>query len=530
AMELHGKNIIGRHLSGLGSPALAAVNPRTGKKLKPFFYEATMEEVDQALELAERAVPELRDIDDGRRADFLELIVEEILHLGNHLIQRATEETALPEARLTSERGRTINQLRMFASLIREGSWVDARIDRAVPQRHPIPKPDIRRMLIPIGPVVIFGASNFPLAFSVAGGDTASALAAGNPVVVKAHPAHPGTSALVADAILKACERAGMPEGCFSHLHGLSHDVGLRLVRHPATRAVGFTGSFKGGKALFDAAVTRPDPIPVYAEMESINPVFILPGALSRASELAAGLARSVTLGVGQFCTNPGLIVGLTGPGLAKLEEELAQALSGISPETMLYADVRKNFLDQLRQLQQVPGVRVVFQSSAALSESRNEVLPVVLATDYQTFRSNPELSKEAFGPSTLVTVCSSPDEMEALAEGLEGHLTATLHGTDEDLRNNRRLVAILERKVGRLIFNGFPTGVEVCPSMHHGGPFPATTDVHFTSVGTAAIHRFVRPICYQDFPQEILPIQLRDKNVRHIWRLVDGELTRDDC
>lgn len=529
-MKLHGKNIIGKHFSGTGSPALSAVDPRSGKRLEPLFYEATTEEVDQALELAERAAPELRNVDDERRADFLELIVEEILHLGDRLIQRAMQETALPEARLTGERGRTVNQIRMFASLLREGSWVDARIDRAVPQRHPIPKPDIRRMLIPIGPVVIFGASNFPLAFSVAGGDTASALAAGNPVVVKAHPAHPGTSELVADAIITACERAGMPEGCFSHLHGRNHDIGLRLVRHPATRAVGFTGSFTGGKSLFDAAVTRPDPIPVYAEMGSINPVFILPGALSRASELAAGLARSVTLGVGQFCTNPGLIVGLEGHDLKKFEREFAQALSGTKPETMLYAGLRKNFLDQLQKLQQVSGVRVTFQSSTALSENRNEVLPVVLATDYQTFRSSPKLSEEVFGPSTLLTVCSSPEEMEKLAEGLEGHLTATLHGTDEDLRNNRRLVAILEKKVGRLIFNGFPTGVEVCPSMHHGGPFPATTDVHFTSVGTAAIQRFVRPVCYQDFPQEMLPVQLRDRNIRRIWRLVDGELTRDDC
>ncbi|MGH9753888.1 MAG: aldehyde dehydrogenase (NADP(+)) [Blastocatellia bacterium] len=526
-MEMHGKNIIAGKTVEIGGKTFQAFAPASGSSIEPQFEDATADQVNQALEAADSAFHEYRRLSPERHAAFLEKIANEILALGDGLIERASVETALPKDRLTGERGRTINQLRMFADLIREGSWVDARIDRAIPDRQPLPKPDIRRMLIPIGPVVVFGASNFPLAFSVAGGDTASALAAGCPVVVKAHPAHPGTSEMVARAIAKAVAEAEMPAGVFSMLHSAGHEVGVGLVKHPLTRAVGFTGSLRGGRALFDAAAGRPDPIPVYAEMGSVNPVFILPGALrERAEAIAEGLKNSVLLGVGQFCTCPGLAVGLLDKNFARFADKLGGLIASARPGTMLYPGILQGYEAGVKRLGEIEGLQTT-QSRIEADAAKTEARPTVFATNARTFMRHHDLGEEVFGPSTVVVSCDSREEMEQIARNLEGHLTATIHGTAEDLRDHDWLVSILENKAGRLIFNGYPTGVEVCASMSHGGPYPATTDYRSTSVGAAAILRFARPVCYQNFPQEALPVELRDVNQRGIWRLVDNQLTK---
>jgi NADP-dependent aldehyde dehydrogenase len=524
---LHGLNLLGNETAGGGTP-FRAVNPAGSLTLEPEFFEANDAQVDRAMTLAESAFDAYRHLPAQRRAAFLEAIASEIERCDG-VIERANQETGLPIERLKGERGRTVGQLRMFARLIEEGSWVDARIDGADPSRKPAPKPDLRRMLIPMGPVVVFAASNFPLAFSVAGGDMASALAAGCPVVVKTHPAHPGASEIVGALVIKAAQAAGMPEGVFSLLHGRSHAISLALVRHPLTRAVGFTGSLRGGRALFDAACTRPDPIPVYAEMGSINPIFVLPGALAeRSAAIAEGLRNSVTMGVGQFCTNPGLIVGLDDPSTRAFAERATGLFGEAIPGTMLYAGLRDAFEQGLKKFTATAGVRVLAQSRTAADPARTHAGATLLATDARTFLSNRSLSEELFGPATLLVTGSTPAELEAIARGLDGHLTATLHGTARDLESFGGLVSILERKVGRLLFNGFPTGVEVAPAMQHGGPYPATTDARTTSVGTAAIERFVRPICYQDFTASALPEELRDDNPRKIWRLVDGQRTRE--
>jgi NADP-dependent aldehyde dehydrogenase len=529
-MELHGKNIIAGRTVEVGGGAFQAFAPASGKSIEPQFEAATADQVDLALVAAESAFHEYRRLSPERRASFLEKIVDEILALGDELIERANVETALPIDRLMGERGRTVNQLRMFADLIREGSWVDARIDRAIPDRQPLPKPDIRRMLIPIGPVAVFGASNFPLAFSVAGGDTASALAAGCPVVVKAHPAHPGTSELVARAIVKAVAEAEMPSGVFSLLYDAGHEVGVALVKHPLTRAVGFTGSLRGGRALFDAAASRPDPIPVYAEMGSVNPVFILPGALrERAEAIAEGLKNSILLGVGQFCTSPGLAVGLLDENFARFADKLGGLIAGAQPGTMLYPGVLQGYEAGVKRLGGLEGLQTT-RSRTEPDAAKTEASPTVFSTNARTFTRHHELSEEVFGPSTVVVSCNSREEMKQIARNMEGHLTATIHGTADDLRDYDWLISILENKVGRLIFNGYPTGVEVCASMHHGGPYPATTDSRSTSVGTAAIHRFARPVCYQNFPQDALPVELRNVNQRGIWRLVYNLMTKEYC
>ncbi len=527
-MELHGKNIVGHERSAEGTVTFRALAPGRDQPLDPQFHEATDAEVHAAFERAAEAFATCR----RRRVDFapfLECIAGEIEALGDALITRAAEETGLPEARLLGERGRTVGQLRMFAKVVRKGSWVDARIDHAIPDRKPIPKPDVRRMLIGIGPVAIFGASNFPLAFSVAGGDTASAIAAGNPVVVKAHPAHPGTSELVGRAIRRAAMAAEMPSGMFSLLHGTSERVGLAMVRHPLARAVGFTGSLRGGRALFDAANARPDPIPVYAEMGSINPVFLLPGALAgRADAIAEGLAQSVSLGVGQFCTNPGVVVGVAGDDLDRLTSTLRERIEETAPGTMLHRGILEAYERDLQELDGSSVVTLEARSRETPRRERTEAACCLLSTEAGDFLADRRLSREIFGPSTILVRARSREQLEAIAAGLEGHLTATIHGTEEDLEEHASLVSILESKVGRIIFNGFPTGVEVCPSMHHGGPYPATTNSLFTSVGTAAILRFARPVCYQGFPDAALPAELQDENPRRIWRLVDGELTRE--
>ena len=490
------------------------------------FEEASTGDVDRAVDAAQEAARDYRQVPPVQRAAFLERIAEELERSGD-LLDVAHAETALPPARLAGERARTTGQLRLFANLIREGSWVDASIDRAIPDRAPVPKPDIRRMLIPIGPVAVFGASNFPLAFSVAGGDTASALAAGCPVVVKAHPGHPATSELAARAVTDAAVAAGMPPGVFSLIQSTRNEVAIALVQHPHTRAVGFTGSLRAGRALFDAAARRPDPIPVYAEMGSVNPVFLLPGALAeRADAIAEGLAASVTLGVGQFCTNPGVVIGVAGEAFDRFVQRLEALIRQAPPGTMLYPALLDSYDAGVRRLSAVAGTTTV--RSAVEAGQGVSAMPALIDTTVQTFLQHRELSEEVFGPSTVVVRCGSRDDMEAVARSLEGQLTATMHGTVADLAEHAWLVSILEDKAGRLIVNGFPTGVEVCASMQHGGPYPATTDARTTSVGTAAIHRFARPVAYQNFPQASLPAELQDANPRQIWRRVDGAMTKD--
>jgi len=490
------------------------------------FEEASGVHVDRALDAAERASRDYRQLSPERRAEFLDRIADAIERAGE-LLEVANLETALPLERLAGERARTAGQLRLFANLVREGSWVDARIDRAVPDRKPLPKPDIRRMLIPIGPVAVFGASNFPLAFSVAGGDTASALAAGCPVVVKAHPAHPATSEIAARAVIDAAAAAGMPPGVFSLIQSTRNDVAIALVQHPRTRAVGFTGSLRAGRALFDAAARRPSPIPVYAEMGSVNPVFLLPAALAeRADAIAEGLAASVTLGVGQFCTNPGVVIGVASEAFDRFVRRLDALIRQARPGTMLYPALLDSYEAGVRRLSAVAGTTMVRSSVEAAPASCAR--PSMFDTTAQTFLRHRELAEEVFGPSTVVVRCGSREEMDAVARRLDGQLTATIHGTPADLTAHAWLVSILEDKAGRLIVNGFPTGVEVCAAMQHGGPYPATTDSRTTSVGTAAIHRFARPVAYQNFPPSSLPAELQDANPRGIWRLVDGAMTKE--
>jgi NADP-dependent aldehyde dehydrogenase len=532
-MKLHGKNIIGfvaTEDGGSESSKFRAFDPALGRPLEPAFHQSNRDNIERAFALAERAFDTYRQKTPDEIAKFLERIAEQIVGLGNELIERAAAETGLTAQRLIGERSRTVDQLKMFAGVVREGSWVEGVIDRADPNRKPLPKPDVRRMLIPIGPVVVFGASNFPLAFSVAGGDTASALAAGNPVIVKAHPAHPGTSEIVARAIVLAAEESGMSEGVFSLLHGTSPEFSLELVQHPVAAAVGFTGSLKAGRAIYDAATQRPSPIPVFAEMGSINPVFILPGALrQRGDAFAEGLRQSITLGVGQFCTCPGLVVGLPTAEMNMFVNRLQELIELESPATMLHPAIRRSYLDGLQRLEATDGVHARYAATKA-DETRTEAQTAVFATNSETFLKHPALSEEVFGPATLVVNCASSAEMMNVARSLQGHLTATIHGTQADLEEFKDLISLLRNKVGRLIYNGFPTGVEVCAAMQHGGPYPATTDARSTSVGAAAIKRFARPVCFQNFPQEALPVELQDQNQRGIWRMIDNELTRDEC
>ena len=452
--------------------------------------------------------------------------LKEILALGDDLLERCNKETGLPLARLTGERGRTVNQLKLFAELLKEGSWVEARIETAIPDRQPLPKPDIRSMYKALGPVGVFGASNFPLAFSVAGGDTASALAAGCTVIFKAHPAHPGTCELAASAIIKAVKKTNMPDGTFSMVHGRSTDVGMAIVNHPLIKAIGFTGSYKGGKAIYDAAVKRPEPIPVYAEMGSTNPVFILPGAMKdRKEEIAKGLAASVTLGVGQFCTNPGLVFLEDSKETEEFQKSAMESFVSINAGTMLTSSIQNAYQNGINNITSKQGVQLLAEGKT--SDAVGEGRAYLFETNTDNFLSNENLEEEIFGPSTLIITADNNEKLLKAAHKLHGHLTITLHATKEDLENYKDLISVLERKAGRLIINGFPTGVEVCHSMVHGGPFPATTDSRTTSVGTLSINRFVRPISYQNFPDELLPDELKNDNPLGIWRLVNGERKR---
>lgn len=527
-MQLTGENIIASDFSKANGEAFQAVNPVDGKALDITFGEAGSGEIDNAIKKAEEAFRVYRKKSGKEKAAFLERIGEEIMALGDELLIRCQQETGLPQGRLQGERARTVNQLKLFADLLREGSWVGARIDTADPSRTPLPKPDIRQTHIALGPVGIFGASNFPFAFSVAGGDTASALAAGCSIVVKGHPSHPGTSEMVGRAIVKAVQATGMPEGVFSLLQGKTPFVGMSIVNHPLIKAIGFTGSFRGGKALFDAAAKRDEPIPVYAEMGSINPVFVLPGAMKeRGKQIAEGLVNSVILGAGQFCTNPGVVMSLQSEEAGEFIRQTSELIEKAETGAMLNENICRGYREGTEKFSKTEGVKVLAQGNPSQDAMPSQ--SYIFSTSAHNFLTNPDLSEEVFGPSSLHVAAQNREELLKVAENMEGHLTATIQASEEDIRENQDLIAVLERKVGRLIINGFPTGVEVGHAMVHGGPFPATTDARTTSVGTAAVQRFSRPVCYQDFPQFALPDELKDANSLGIWRLINGQFTQEN-
>lgn len=490
------------------------------------FQDITKEGIDQVMKSAWSAFHVYRKRSLRERAGFMRAIATEIDALGDELIVVAGKETHLPEARLKGERARTVFQLNSYAAACEKGEWLEARIDTAISDKNP-PKPDIRKMLVPLGPVVVFGASNFPFAYSTAGGDTATAFAAGCPVIVKAHPAHAETSELVAKAIKRAVEKAGLPAGVFAHVHGAGFDVGQALIEHPYTKAVGFTGSFTGGKQLFDWANARKEPIPVFAEMSSINPVFLMPGKMkTAASEIARQYAGSVTLGVGQFCTNPGLLIGLEGEALKQFTDTLAAEIETIAPATMLHEGISKNYSQKREQALAQSGVDLVSVSKVEAAGSQG--VPTIVSVSAETFISNPVLHQEVFGPYSLIIRCKDLGEMLAVAGHIEGQLTATLMATDEDIINNPELVDTIQNLCGRFILNGVPTGVEVCLSMQHGGPFPATTDSRFSSVGADAIKRFARPLAFQNWANEWLPDELKNENPLGIWRTVNDALAKE--
>ncbi|MCE2996502.1 MAG: aldehyde dehydrogenase (NADP(+)) [Cyclobacteriaceae bacterium] len=487
------------------------------------YIDTTLPEINAAVLRSQEAFMSYKNSDRKKKAMFLRAIADEIEALGNELVNTAMSETYLPEARIVGERGRTTGHCRMFADLVEEGSWVEARIDTALPDRAPAPKPDIRKMLVPVGPIVVFGAANFPLAYSTAGGDTISALAAGCTVIVKAHPAHAATSTLVAKAIDRAAKKTGIGEHVFQHVHGKSFEVGQALVEHPLTKGVGFTGSLAGGKVLYDLAQRRPEPIPVFAEMSSINPVILLPDSLSQQAEKTAEmLASSITLGVGQFCTNPGLILAIDNPSLEKFIAVLSARIEVSAVGTMLHEGIAANYVAKLKQSLAQRGVKLEGKSSAG-SENRAG-MPAVASVSATDFLSNELLTEEVFGPYSLIVKCKDQNELHRVINHLKGQLTSSVVGVEDELAQNADLLQSLQEKAGRLIINGVPTGVEVCPSMQHGGPFPSTTDSRFTSVGVDAIKRFVRPVSFQNFPQSLLPVELKDENPMNIWRLYNNE------
>lgn len=502
--------------------SLFAINPKTQKRLEGTFPIATATELNTAIEEANKAFKTYKNVSGKKKAEFLRTIANEIEGLGNELIERVQLETALPEGRVIGERGRTCNQLRQFADLVEKGNWVEATIDEAIPDRQPLPKEDIRKMLRPIGSVAVFTASNFPLAFSTAGGDTASALAAGCPVIVKAHPSHLGTNALVATAILRAIEKCELPKGVFASLNG-EIETGSALVKHPLVKAVGFTGSFRGGKALFDLANSRPEPIPVYAEMGSVNPVFLLEEFIKiDTKRIAETLANSVNLGAGQFCTNPGVFVVQKNENTEGFIEYLKEAFTQLVPANMLNEGIYKSYNKAKHEVLNDTTVNAEFINSTADSNWCGS--PAFATVNAQEFINNSNLQEEVFGPFTLGILCDTKEEMEQVAASLKGQLTASFYGTENDLHSAVSLIETITEKVGRVIFNGVPTGVEVCPAMHHGGPFPASSNALYTSVGTDAIKRFARPVSYQNTPDFLLPDELKRGNPLKINRVMNGK------
>lgn len=522
-MEITGQNIIGKTLSEESVDMIQAINPKTQEVLPEEFKVASSVEINAAIEKAQSAYHIYSRTSGAERAKFLRAIADEIMNLGDTLIERASSESGLPNARFVGERGRTVGQLRLFADIAEKGEWVEASVDHAIPDRAPVPKPDIRKMQVALGPVVVFTASNFPLAYSTAGGDTASALAAGNPVIVKAHESHLGTNELVARAIQKAALECNMPDGVFSSLTGKGFELGQYLVKHPAVKAVGFTGSQKGGIALYRLAQEREEPIPVFAEMGSINPVVLLPGEIDNNEKLPAIIAHSVTLGVGQFCTNPGLLVALKSPGLEAFKDALQVEFSKAGTFTMLNQGIYKSYERGLDEAANSGDVAV----ECMVDNNTDDWVarPAFVSTEGKAFMHNPNLHKEVFGPFTMLVECDDERQLIDVIAAIEGQLTGSIFGSESELQSSTQLIQTLQERVGRLIFNGVPTGVEVCASMNHGGPFPATTDSRFTAVGHHAIQRFSRPISYQDCPSSILPEALKDENPLGIHRTVDGTL-----
>ncbi len=481
--------------------------------------------VDEAMQKSSEAFHLYKKVSSAARAKFLRTISSQIDLIGDKLIHVAMEESHLPEARLKNERGRTTNQLNSFAALLEAGDWVQASIDQGTTERKPFPKPDLRKMFFPLGPVVVFGASNFPFAFSTAGGDTASALASGCTVVIKSHPGHPRTSTLVARAIQQAIEMCGLPKNVFQHIEDTTIEVGQALVQHPLTKAASFTGSYQGGKALFDLATQRNEPIPFFAEMGSINPVVLLPKCIQQNKELPLTLASSITLGAGQFCTNPGLLLVMEDEGLNQFLEALAQKIAQVAPAKMLHKGIATNYLNRRGESLTQPGVETLAEVITSEEDAGSVTLALVTAKD---FLKSEILKEEVFGPFSLIVKCRDEKELHKVINSLGGQLTATVFGEADELSTYNSTIDALQQRVGRIIFNGVPTGVEVCKSMQHGGLFPSTTDSRFTSVGVDAIYRFVRPISYQDFPNDLLPIELRNQNTTNILRCINGAWTRD--
>lgn len=513
-MHITGQMLIGSRDVRGGQAAIHGIDPAANETLDPPYGGGTQEEVNAACELAAQAFRSYRKTSPEDRAVFLEKIADRIEAIGDALIERAHRETGLPVPRLQGERARTVGQLRLFARELRRGEWLDARIDAALPGRQPLPRSDLRLQYIPVGPVAVFGASNFPLAFSVAGGDTAAALAAGAPVVVKGHSAHPGTSELVGRAVREAVKECGLPEGVFSLLFGSGSEIGQSLARHPVIKAVAFTGSRSAGVALMKTAAARPEPIPVFAEMSSINPVFLLPGALAeRAADVARGFVQSLTMGAGQFCTNPGLVIGLKSPALDAFTQAAAEGVKHAESATMLTPGIHSAYQQGVEHLKGCAGAALLAEGKLDGARS-NQCQARLFTAEAAAFLANPhDLGIEVFGASSLIIVCEDEAQMVQLIDTLEGQLTATLHMAESDTELAGRLVDHLEFKVGRILVNGYPTGVEVCDAMVHGGPFPATSDSRTTSVGTAAIYRFLRPVCYQDMPDAVLPPALKRDN-----------------
>jgi len=522
-----GHNFIAGQRSAQGSVQLNSLDATTGAALPHPFVQATEAEVDTAAKAAAAAFPVYRSLSAEQRAQFLDAIADELDALGDDFVATVCRETALPAGRIQGERGRTSGQMRLFAKVLRRGDFYGARIDRALPDRQPLPRPDLRQLRIGVGPVAVFGASNFPLAFSTAGGDTASALAAGCPVIVKAHNAHPGTSELVGRAIQQAVAKHGLPEGTFSLLFGAGNEIGTALATHPAITAIGFTGSRRGGLALVAAANARPVPIPVYAEMSSINPVFLLPAALeARAETIAKGFVDSLSMGVGQFCTNPGLVIGIEGPALDRFRKAAAEAVKAKGAATMLTPGIFSAYEQGADALARHASVSTVGRGEPS-NPACNAAGAVVFGASADQFLASHELEAEVFGPASLVVACKDAAQVRDVAEHLEGQLTATLFVDGADLDDARALLPVLERKAGRILANGYPTGVEVSHAMVHGGPFPATSNPASTSVGATAIRRFLRPVCYQDLPDGLLPEGIQRGNPLGLTRMVDGTLVK---
>jgi NADP-dependent aldehyde dehydrogenase len=502
------KNIIGFELSAQSTLQIFAFDPSLQSNLPEPFSPATNDEVDLALKKANAAWRIYRNINAKHKALFLSTIADGIENLGDELVKRIMQETAYPEARIITERRRTCAQLRMYAEIIEQGDWRDIAIDHALPDRTPMARPDLRKMNMAIGPVIVFAASNFPLAYSTAGGDTTSALAAGCPVIVKAHESHLGTNALVAEVIMNAAKNTGMPDGVFSSLNGNGIETGQQLVIHPLTAGVGFTGSLSGGRALFDLGQRRKNPIPVFAEMGSTNPVFLLPGKVELETRiLSSQLVSSMTMTVGQFCTKPGILVAINNAASLHLISFLEEGLLEISPATLLNENIAKNFYKGVAEIKIESGVAVF---EAHPTDQKMMSAPILATVSGDLFLSKSELHHEVFGPYSLIVLCKDFNQMKEVAHSFDGQLTATIHGMDGELSKAQELVDILVEKAGRIIFNGVPTGVEVCEAMTHGGPYPASTDSRFTAVGHHAIRRWLRPVTYQNFPMDLLPEELK--------------------